>query len=58
MFCSCCGELAEYENRFKELDEKMDDVQAEKVTIDSTYKQSVKLMSCFRLLHMHSDPYS
>ena len=46
--------LTEYENRFKELEEKMDDVQAEKVTIDSTYKQSVKLMSCFRLLHcMH-----
>ena len=33
--------LTEYDNKFKELQEKMDDVQAEKVTIDSTYKQSV-----------------
>lgn len=31
--------LTEYENKFKELQEKMDDVQAEKVTIDGTYKQ-------------------
>ena len=33
--------LTEYDNKFKDLQEKMDDVQAEKVTIDSTYKQSV-----------------
>ena len=31
--------VTEYENRFKEQEEKMEDVQAEKVTIDSTYKQ-------------------
>lgn len=31
--------LMEYEKRFKETEEKMEDVQAEKLTIDTTYKQ-------------------
>ncbi|XP_076465151.1 uncharacterized protein LOC143296965 [Babylonia areolata] len=36
--------LSEYENKFKEIEEKMEDVQAEKVTIDSTYKQQLSIL--------------
>ncbi|KAL8589100.1 hypothetical protein ACOMHN_017263 [Nucella lapillus] len=36
--------LSEYENKFKDTEEKMEDVQAEKVTIDGTYKQQLSIL--------------
>ncbi|KAK7115731.1 trichohyalin-like [Littorina saxatilis] len=36
--------LTEYEKKFKEMEEKTDDIQAEKVTIDSTYKQQLSIL--------------
>lgn len=36
--------IHEYENKFKEMEEKTEDIQAEKVTVDSTYKQWVNTM--------------
>lgn len=33
--------LIEYEKQFREIEEKLGDIQAEKMTIDSTYKQYV-----------------
>ncbi|KAK7496879.1 hypothetical protein BaRGS_00011859, partial [Batillaria attramentaria] len=36
--------IHEYENKFKEMEEKTEDIQAEKVTVDSTYKQQLSIL--------------